>query len=165
MNGHVFIHSLCTLSPLFGTFFVHCPTVAHSDTKDPTGCLPKSTISKNPQLFATPSYFHHSYHLASIFSFVYFHLFSAPTPTHPVTSESLRPRTLPGSHPANIYYKKKNRTVSVPSGKHYTNYMLMAESKTQLFPTASQSPLHRCSANVATRRMLNKRLKYDYYYC
>ena len=94
-----------------------------------------------------------------------FYLFSAPTPTHSVTSESLRPRTLPGSHPANIYYKKKNHTVSVPSGKHYTNYMLMAESKTQLFPTASQSPLHRCSVNVATRRMLNKRIKYDYYYC
>ena len=37
----------------------------------------------------------------------------------------------------------------------------MAESKTELFPTAGQSPLQRCSANLATRGMLNKRIKYD----
>lgn len=56
---------------------------------------------------------------------------------------------------------KKYHIVSAPSGRHYINYMLMAGSNAEVFPTAGQSPPNGCAANLAIGRTLNKKIKDD----
>lgn len=55
-------------------------------------------------------------------------------------SESLGPRTWPSIHQAHVYYIEKYHTVSAPSGRHYINYMLMAGSNAEVFPTVGLNP-------------------------
>lgn len=85
---------------------------------------------------------------SSIFLFVYLLHIPCPYPhTFLFTSEFLGPRTLPSIHQAHVYYIEKYHTVSAPSGRHYINYMLMAVSSAEVFPTAGQNPPNGCSAN------------------